>query len=78
MNYRRRSRSLSILEVDQKHQVNIGVEWFVPKFRRQQRSSSLHDRSQSPILINSVTSQTTHLQSERTGKYNERFTLIIG
>ena len=64
MIYRRRSRSLSIIGANQNHKVNIGNEWFVPKFQRQQRSSSLHDQSQSPIPIHSASSQTSHVQNE--------------
>jgi hypothetical protein len=43
--------------------VNIGVEWFVPKLKRQRRSSSLHTRCQSPSPINSSSSQNQNLAS---------------
>ncbi|CAF1234617.1 unnamed protein product [Adineta steineri] len=45
---RRRTRSLTIFTGNQDNKINIGVEWFVPKLKRQQRSSSLHAPLQSP------------------------------
>jgi hypothetical protein len=54
---RRRTQSLTLVGENKDSKVNIGMEWFVPKFKRQQRSSSLHARSQSPISIDSLSSQ---------------------
>ncbi len=50
---RRRTRSLTIFNENKDDKVNIGVEWFVPKLKRQQRSSSLHGQCQSSSPIDS-------------------------
>ncbi|CAF1507795.1 unnamed protein product [Rotaria sp. Silwood1] len=45
---RRRCQSLTLFDGNKDNKLNIGVEWFVPKLKRQQRSSSLHARCRSP------------------------------
>jgi hypothetical protein len=65
---RRRTQSLTLFGINKDNKVNIGVEWFVPKFKRQQRSSSLHARSQSPIPIDTLSSQNQNHASEGIGK----------
>ncbi|UJR29112.1 hypothetical protein I4U23_010326 [Adineta vaga] len=63
---RRRTRSLTIMAENQDDKVNIGVEWFVPKFKRQQRSSSLHAQCSSIPSISSSTLPKQHLESNGT------------
>ncbi len=53
---RRRTQSLTLFGENQDRKVNIGVEWFVPILKRQQRSSSLHARSPSPPIRHSLSS----------------------
>jgi len=65
---RRRTQSLTVVGENKDNKVNIGVEWFVPKFKRQQRSSSLHARSQSPIQIDSLSSQNQNLAPDEIRK----------
>ncbi|CAF1486284.1 unnamed protein product [Rotaria sordida] len=62
---RRRSQSLTLFDGNKDNKINIGVEWFVPKLKRQQRSSSLHTRCQSPLSIDSL------LKENQNFKYND-------
>ncbi|CAF2589383.1 unnamed protein product [Rotaria sp. Silwood2] len=59
---RRRSQSLTLFDGNKDNKVNIGVEWFVPKLKRQQRSSSLHARCQSPLSIDSLLVQNQNIK----------------
>ena len=63
-------------------QVNVGVEWFVPKYKRQQRSSSIHSEytlTPSTTTAAAVSSSVENQQREpnRIRKYIRFHTLSV-
>ncbi|CAF3702215.1 unnamed protein product [Rotaria socialis] len=59
---RRRTKSLTVFDANKQYKVNIGVEWFVPKLKRRQRSSSFHGQYQSSVSIDSLLLQNRNVQ----------------
>ncbi|CAF0855035.1 unnamed protein product [Adineta ricciae] len=60
---RRRTQSLTISVENKDDQVNVGVEWFVPKYKRQQRSSSIH--TEYPLISSAAAAASSSVENQQ-------------